>query len=99
MAEVSDRAQFSNKTNFFQVMRDTVSGVFKLVVQLDTPIDLNGAAVTFDVSNLALEAGGNLEALLASIGAPSDAAWNGTDANATAISLLKAIALNTTLTP
>jgi hypothetical protein len=44
-------------------------------------------AVNADGSALA---GGN------SIGLPSDAAWDGVAANATVISLLKAIALNTT---
>lgn len=32
----------------------------------------------------------------AAIGEPTDAAWNGTDPSASVISLLKAIALNTT---
>ncbi len=36
--------------------------------------------------------------LLTSIGLPSDAAWNGTDPDATVIALLKAIALNTSTT-
>ena len=46
-------------------------------------------AVNADGSALA---GGDL---LASIGAPTDAAWDGVAASATVISLLKAIALNT----
>lgn len=37
-----------------------------------------------------------LSDLLASIGSPDDTAWNGSDAEASVISLLKAIALNTT---
>lgn len=39
---------------------------------------------------------GTLSDLLASIGSPDDVAWNGSDAEASVISLLKAIALNTT---
>lgn len=38
-------------------------------------------------------------AMVAAIGDPADEAWNGSDASATVISLLKAIALNTTPTP
>lgn len=40
----------------------------------------------------------NQELLIAAIGTPTDAAWNGTAPAATVISLLKAIAMNTSTT-
>lgn len=40
----------------------------------------------------------NQELIISGIGSTADPAWNGTDPNASVISLLKAIALNTSTT-
>lgn len=49
--------------------------------------------------NLLVAIGSGDAALSAAIGSTDDAAWDGMDADATVISLLKAIALNTTPAP
>lgn len=55
--------------------------------QLVMGVDANGLAQFINVADAAATA--------TALGTPADAAWNGTDPEATVISLLKAIAVNT----
>lgn len=55
--------------------------------QIMMGVDSNGLAQFMSVENAAATA--------TALGTPADAAWNGTDPEATVISLLKAIAINT----
>ena len=60
---------------------------------------VDGGGVAYIQSVKMVDGEGAASGFSDAIGSPADAAWDGVAANATVISLLKAIALNTTPAP
>lgn len=57
----------------------------------------NGISLEGIPTGESVSTSGNQQLIIAAIGSPSDAAWNGNSPNATVIALLKAIAQNTSV--